>query len=221
MSRSCTRCERDQSDAATICHACSRELGKALRQIAGDWLHLGEAVGRQTQMGEHVTGKPTKRDSQPVPIDLDAMAVATECATDLAGVCRMLARVTGEVCHADTVPDAARWLDGQRKRLRMLPKAVDVCDRIIDHAGRVRRAIDIPDDPSRIKVGPCPEVGEDGEPCPGEVTAHLPKAQGVPSWMDCRECRVVWDATQWTRLGVRIGRRQQQIDQQRAWKGAA
>ena len=41
----------------------------------------------------------------------------------------------------------------------------------------VSRAVDRPDIRARIKAGPCPEVGEDREPCPGDCPGQRKAAK--------------------------------------------
>lgn len=219
--RKCQRCERDQTDTATICHACTRDLKHALARTASLWPHLEEAIGKHTTMGPRASNKPTKASEQPLPVNLHASQVADHAKAVLAGWCRALSEDNRLTPPPDTVPAMCGWLQGHMGTLRRHEAAAEACDEITHMTGRVSRTVDLPEEKTRIFVGPCVTTDEDGDPCPGEIHAIIPAqgATGSPR-MECRECRNTWPAIQWARTGDLIRRRAKQIETQKHYRRA-
>lgn len=81
------------------------------------------------------------------------------------------------------------------------------------------RVIDLPEERTRITVGPCPHTypDDDGHEahCAGEVEAIIPSDVDEPAVMKCGACRVSYDTTQWTRAGRLIQARRVQLERQK------
>ena len=89
-----------------------------------------------------------------------------------------------------------------------------------DLTKRITKTIDLPDDKTRFRVGPCPELaGEDH--CKGEVWAYFPQGSGwgqeaPPPSMRCKTCGMVWFGQHFNRAGNRIAARQSEMDKAKA-----
>ena len=72
------------------------------------------------------------------------------------------------------------------------------------------------DERGRIKVGPCPEHDDEGEPCGGLTWAHLPEGN-APTFIRCDCCTREWSSIEWTSLGRGIARKLEQRRLAQRW----
>jgi hypothetical protein len=103
--------------------------------------------------------------------------------------------------------------------IRKHETAGDYANRLRALETRIIQTIDLPQDRTRIKVGPCPNLWPDPEgtitPCPGDITAHFPHDKADSPTAKCSACHAEWDATQWTGLDRKMKQRTAQLEQQR------
>lgn len=109
---------------------------------------------------------------------------------------------------ADTIRAMSLHLERHLPVLRRHPAAGELVAEVRDLVRQVFKVIDTPANRMRVAVGPCPQDDEAGDPCVGEVVAIVPHDETVPPVMFCPACRSEWDSKQWSRVGVRILRRQ-------------
>jgi hypothetical protein len=104
--------------------------------------------------------------------------------------------------------------------IRKHETAGDYANRLRALETRIIQTIDLPTERTRVDVGPCPNTwpNEQGhtEPCPGQITAHFPRDLDQPAMMRCTACKAEFDTTQWTRVGILIQRRKEDLERQRA-----
>jgi hypothetical protein len=103
--------------------------------------------------------------------------------------------------------------------IRKHETAGDYANRLRNLETRIIQTIDLPTERTRVDVGPCPNTWPNPEghtePCPGQITAHFPRDLDQPAMMRCSACKAEFDTTQWTRVGILIQRRKEQLEQQR------
>jgi hypothetical protein len=117
------------------------------------------------------------------------------------------------------VQSLASTLYGNMHIIRKHDTAGDYANRLRNLETRIIQTIDLPQDRTRIKVGPCPNLWPDPEgtitPCPGDITAHFPHDKADSPTAKCSACHAEWDATQWTGLDRKMKQRTAQLEQQR------
>jgi hypothetical protein len=118
------------------------------------------------------------------------------------------------------VQSLASTLYGNMHIIRKHDTAGDYANRLRNLETRIIQTIDLPAERTRVDVGPCPNTwpNEQGhtEPCPGQITAHFPRDLDQPAMMRCTACKAEFDTTQWTRVGILIQRRKEDLERQRA-----
>jgi len=191
-------------DGAFLCRSCSERLRRALGDLPALIADLDITLARQAVTGAHSEGKPTKKDSQPLPLHNDAAKVASNLRYVLATSVRYLTEQRGIVAlPADNPPAMARWLLLHHASIRLDPAGPDIASDIHGITAAIVDVIDLPKMRGRFKVGMCPD-----DPCPGEVWVHLPAEDlGEPATMVCRACGHVWPTIEWSRTGKRILKR--------------
>lgn len=223
----CPSCEARSGDGM-LCHRCMRNTRKALRQIAEWWPVLQETIARQDRL--HATAQ-SGAVFRPVPFEPAASALADEIHSDLVGWVRILAEeMAGPWPERDSTPALARHLEHHLTTLRR-HEAADSLPALDCWPGKIRRAVDYPDERGKIKVGPCPErVGADetspGEACSGIVWARFFEGSEQRPTMTCEPpptpgalvCGREWPAGQWREPATRILRRmdEQRVSRERA-----
>jgi len=210
-----------------LCRSCSRRLERALGDLPALIADLDITLARQAVTGAHSEGKPTKKDSQPLPLHNDAAKVASNLRYVLATSVRYLSEARGIVDHGpwckerawraplvwrscggcaqpkDNPSSMARWLLKWHDSIRLDPASPDIASDIHGVTAAIVDVIDLPRMRGRFKVGMCPDT-----PCPGEVWVHLPAEDlGEPATMVCRACQHVWPTWEWSRAGDRMMKR--------------
>lgn len=203
----CPRCAERSIDGL-LCHECTSRTRTALRAVAELWPTLWETITRQTRMGTDV-GRVTGSSEKPLAFHPTAADVKDTVRAGLVG----WVRVTVEDIPAASWPqDRAgamvahllRWLPDMRRH----EAAAELAAEAISWPGKIRRAVDYPEERSRIPVGLCClEVGEDGTPCPGVVTAVVFEDPLIAPVMRCGECAQEWPTWEWRRAGARMRER--------------
>jgi hypothetical protein len=96
--------------------------------------------------------------------------------------------------------------------VRAHPEAATLVEQVEQVVTRAREHVLGPRERTRIPVGPCPEVNDDGSHCDGQVMAYIPRQDAAPSRMQCRlnpDHR--WSSVQFYRAGKRIHDRAERI----------
>jgi hypothetical protein len=194
---------------AYLCRSCSRRLERALGDLPALLADLDVTLTRQAVTGAHSEGKPTKKDSQPLPLHNGAAAVAFDVRHKLTTSVRHLTEARGIIdLPADNPPAMARWLLLYHDTIRLDPAGPDIASDIHACTTAIMTVIDLPTTRGQFKVGMCPETDEQGTLCPGEVWVHLPAEDlGLLATMECRKCGKVYETWQWLRAGARILKR--------------
>ena len=223
----CPACSGRSRDGM-LCHGCMRTTRKALEHIAEWWPTLEETITRQARLRTPAASGAVFR---PVPFEPAASALADEIHSDLVGWVRILAEeMAGPWPERDSTPALARHLEHHLTTLRR-HEAADSLPALDCWPGKIRRAVDYPDERGKIKVGPCPErVGADetspGEACSGIVWARFFEGSEQRPTMTCEPpptpgavvCGREWPAGQWREPATRILRRmdEQRVSRERA-----
>lgn len=162
-------CARDMPGTATICGACSAELGRALTSVG--WLtgELETTLSRQTSK----TGGG-KVSETPLAFDPRASEAAWVLRSTLVGWVRVLAETDPDTAWpADSCESMAAWLSERRERLVRHPAATEAHGEILSAVRDAERVIDRPAE--RVFAGRC-ECGTALYARPGAAM------------VDCREC---------------------------------
>jgi hypothetical protein len=93
----------------------------------------------------------------------------------------------------------AGWLLKRINRIAAHPAAEDIHGEIVGAVRFAARVIDLPANRTTFPVGPCPELG-----CQGEIRAYIPAQPERPARMECSACETRWEPHQWLRAGRRI-----------------
>lgn len=194
---------------AFLCRACTETLRRTLGDLPALIADLDLTLARQGVIGAHGEGKPTKKDSQPLPLHNGAGEVASDLRFRLVVAIKAIAEPRGIVdLPADNPTSMAHWLLTNLDAIRLDPSGPDIARDMHACTAAIMVVIDLPTTRSRFKVGMCPEVDSEGVPCPGEIWVHLPAEDlGVPATMQCKACGKVYETWQWLRAGARILKR--------------
>lgn len=202
MSHPCPaeHCDRPAPGTATICGACTAELGRALRQVPGLAAELDTTLSRQhTRTGGGTTDvhddpTPAVLHIGPLGYDPRASEAAYVLRSALVGWVRVmqenLAPRPGPACPrcahpscgvvrysrgpADTPASMAAWLSAGLRRLARHPAAEEAHAEILGAARQAQHVIDRPAD--RVFAGRCPGCGNALYARPGAPTVQ------------CRDC---------------------------------
>lgn len=229
--RTCT-CGEPITDTRTICARCENQLSHHLGDMAAHRQELVVALTRQVRMAAANDGgrgsslaldwkrmgerhldtlKPEElrrlvASLPPARPAADAMHAQRAL---LVAWCRLLVEELDlGYPPRDSVRAMSLHLEAHLPVLHTHPAAPELVAEVRDLVRQILKVIDTPTNRMRVNVGPCPEDDETGDPCIGHVEAVVPRDESVPPMMRCMICRAEWDATQWSRTGVRILRRQ-------------
>lgn len=234
MTRPCPTCHEDTRDGH-VCHKCAREARKHLRHIPWLYARLDETIGRRDHLRESGSGatvrpvtyatkaevpdSPYLGSSGPMPYRPDAADLRDTVKASLVGWVRIACEDYGWRPPSDRITAICHWLADRTNKLRTHEAADEYVREVRDLHDRMLTAIN-PPAMWRYEAGPCPEVTDDGEPCPGIVHAEVPhEGSGVPPLMRCDTCTAEWASWEWARAGRRIEARRQQIARQREYGG--
>lgn len=210
-----------------LCKTCVAATEDRLRALPGWWVELQRAVTRQARLSPPGGGGTSTR---PLPFNPYASEVADRVKlgvrtsdtvrNGLVGWVRITVEELAAPWPNAGVTDLCEHLVAWLPQLRKHDAAAELAADVWGWVDAVSRAVDHPDIRARIKAGPCPEVGEDREPCPGVVWAIIPEDRDAPVFACCDSCaddsapRGMWEASQWRKLGRQIAARRGQIEAQ-------
>lgn len=203
----CQTCGAPTADA-WLCIADTERLTKILAEMPA-WLHeLEVTAARQAKTTSGNSGKPTKKDAQPLPYDVAAAELLSMATRGLLSTVDHIASTRGLTARTvTTAADAARWLVGAVDSIRLDELAGDIHAKMRDLRSEIRRAID---NTGKRWAGPCTAIvqsreidvsidGGDvsvvvGEPIgPTRVCgADLRTRPGAPK-ITCPECGTTYD----------------------------
>jgi hypothetical protein len=225
----CGRCESDTRDRLARQETWRQELLTVLaRQTRTEAANDGGRAASLTlawaQMGDRfldsIDGKELKQILASLPPAQRAANTLRAQRELLLSWCRTLSRDGIPAYWSEaSVQLLAEYLLANLHIIRKHETAGDYTNRLRALETRIIQTIDLPQERTRVDVGPCPNLWPNPEghtePCPGQITAHFPRDLDQPAMMKCSECRAEFDTTQWTRVGILIQRRKEQLEQQR------
>jgi hypothetical protein len=191
-----THCGRPTRDTLALCNGCLWALECDLGDVA--WLdeQLELVLSRLAVVGEHNGGRSAET---PMPVHPGALKARSDLRAALVGWVRDFAEGTMQAWPADTMPAMAGWLLKRLDRIAVHPAAEDIHGEIVSAVRFAARVIDLPANRTTFPVGPCPELG-----CQGEIRAYIPAQPERPARMECSVCETRWEPHQWLRAGRRI-----------------
>lgn len=211
-------CRRTVPDGAPMCTHHASELAERLRSVPDLLDDLLVTISRQDRLG--TGGKAGPPDEQPAP-RLDVTRALDGVVTTVTTWARHLAQAhklrvtTADRSAQDTRLQAAAlaadWLADHAHLLRAHPHALQAYRALTRAITRARDRADRPADRTRFVVGPCPENDEHGQPCTGQVWAHVPTDERESAELRCHTCGTSWDTTRWNRTGQRIHARRREL----------
>ena len=213
--QTCPLCGGRAKDAHP-CPTCWRRHRRRVEALPSLDAELETTITRQDHLGQ-VSDIKARTVHGPLPYNPDASEVRTQLRATLVSWVRLSCDDYQQPYPSDTIEAMALHLADTR-RARTHEAALEFHDEIRDLHHACLRAIDYPDERGRIKVGPCPEHGPDGEPCGGLLWAHLPREEVV--FMRCDCCGREWSSIEWATLGRRIQHKVDRLQLARRW-GAA
>lgn len=223
----CPNCGGKTRDGL-LCGPCVNATRDRLQALPGWWVELQRTVTRQARLTAPGGARGT---TTPLPFDPDASDVAARIRTGvttehgirngLTGWIRITVEDLGAPWPRRGVTDLCNHLEAWLPQLRRHQAAAELAADAWGWIDAIRSQIDYPDERARIKAGPCPEVDDEAEPCPGTVWAIIPQDCDQSAYAACDSCngdeRGLWPSLQWRRLGPRIEKRRAQIEAQKAW----
>jgi hypothetical protein len=191
-----TGCGRPTRDTLLLCNGCLWALECDLGDVA--WLdeQLELVLSRLAVVGEHNGGRSAET---PMPVHPGALKARSDLRAALVGWVRDFAEGTMQAWPADTLAAMASWLLKRIDRIAVHPAAEDIHGEIVGAVRFAARVIDLPANRTTFPVGPCPEIG-----CQGEIRAYIPAQPERPARMECSACETRWEPHQWLRAGRRI-----------------
>ena len=211
----CPACHGRSTDGHP-CHQCWRSHRRRLEALPSLDQELETTLTRQDHLGQ-VSDIKARTVHGPLPYNPDASDVRTALRSTITSWVRALCDDYGHPHPATTITAMSAYL-ADCKQARTHPAALDMWEEIAHLHAAATRTIDYPDDRARIKVGPCPEHDQEGEPCGGLLWAHVPREQ--PTFMRCDCCTREWSSIEWVALGRRIQHKVDRLQLARRW-GAA
>lgn len=212
----CPACHGRSTDGHP-CHQCWRNHRRRLEALPSLDAELETTIARQDHLGQQSDIRAATVHG-PLPYNPEASDVRTTLRATIASWARLLCDDYAHPYPADTIT-AMATLVADLRQARTHPAALDLHDEIRDIHAAATRAIDYPDERGRIKVGPCPEHDQEGEPCGGLLWAHVPREQ--PTFMRCDCCTREWDSESWKALGRSVQRRLDQVALQKTYRVAS
>lgn len=207
-----------------LCKTCITATSDRLAALPGWWVELQRTVTRQARLTPPGAGRSA---TKPLPFNPVASAVADRVRhgvttsdavrNGLVGWVRITVEDLGAPWPTKGITDLCEHLVAWLPALRKHEAAVELAADVWGWSDAISRAVDYPDVRAKIKVGPCPEVCADGEPCAGWVWAIIPEDRDADVFAACDSCaeedagRGVWAASQWRKMGRRIAERRAQI----------
>jgi hypothetical protein len=160
------------------------------------WLdeQLELVLSRLAVLGEHNGGRSAET---PMPIHLGAAAARYELREALTNATKQIN--TERTYPGHTLPLLAGWLLAHLDRIATHTAAAKIYGDIHSAIRFAAKMIDLPANRTTFPVGPCPELG-----CQGEIRAYIPAQPERPARMECSVCETRWEPHQWLRAGRRI-----------------
>lgn len=199
MPSPCESCSATRPDDVLICRRCVSALRRDLEAVPDLVADLWLTLTRQDRL---TAPGASRGGGSPLPWNDHARAA--------------LNRLTREVCRWGDHGDPRAASESLVERLPSLAASEwtpDNAQRLSGAVSEARRVIDVPDEITRFRVGPCP-LPDGDHACPGTVWAHLPRDGGA--YLQCRTGEAHhWPAERWLRAGRLIARRVADIERAR------
>lgn len=218
-SKPCSYCGKHSKDGG-LCGSCVNSTKIALARVAELWPILEETIFRRDRLAA-ASEIRAETIYGPMPFKVAASDVAANVRTRIVGWVRILVEDFGAEYPPDRIPAMCGLISGYSSRLRLYSEADTWADEIASSRDEILAVIDLPAERSRVKVGPCPDRTEDGEPCPGTMFAIYPGATNLRPYLECRRpdpltfvCGRVWTPETWAHMGSRIAARRKLLADQ-------
>lgn len=198
MAAKCVTCSRPVVDAR-MCQVCAGRFEYQLAEFAALDVELELTETRQTALGPR---NGSRSSEKPVVFNPVTAEVRADVHATLAGWLFELDPIADRLV---SITALSRGLLGRIEQVRQREDAETLVDEIGYCARQGWRAVDRPNDRTRVKVSDCIEVD-----CPGELWAHIPTDEYVaddPSThakITCTACEAEYPAVQWVHLGKRV-----------------
>lgn len=214
MPATCPICHERSRDGLP-CHDCWRKHRRRVEALPSLDQELETTITRQDQLGPAASEVRSSSLFGPLPVNIDASYLRDHLRATLVSWVRAMCEGHQHPYPADTVIAMCEYLADTRA-LRRHVAAPEMVDELRALHGQCMAAIDYPDERGRIKVGPCPEHDDEGEPCGGLTWAHLPEGN-APTFIRCDCCTREWSSIEWTSLGRGIARKLEQRRLAQRW----
>lgn len=213
-----------------ICRGCINHLESDLKSCETTRQELVVTLAGMDRIGAATEGHAKKVEVpgsdewlKARPYDARASHALHELRNELTTWVRLIADETGDPLPHNRIATLAAWL-GDRIDYIAKHEAAGELARGIKHVLKMaEKAVDLPLDKAKIKVGPCPEREPSDTPdefrdgmsyCPGTIYAYIPQ-DASREYRPCLLCTHEacghetheWTAEQWARMGRRIQKR--------------
>lgn len=198
----CRGCLRARAaDGLRLCWHDTERIGKDAVEVARLWYEIGLILAAGGS-----TGVPVRNPHPGLVLNGQAADVRLEIRHVLASWCRLIAEERGVALPRD---ESQHTLGAYIRLHEQWLAASDYADEVADEFASLRSrawATAYPDGVSVRLIGPCPQT-EDGAACPGNVKAHMRRADSLlPSKVVCDvNSTHEWTAERWRVLGRSVG----------------
>jgi hypothetical protein len=175
-------CDRPVAEAH-VCTRCAHQLERALGDIPAVVHQLNLTLAKQTRYADRAE---RGGNEQPLPMDPQASAAASELRAHLVGWVRLVAEERGWALPEDTLDAMSRWMLHHVEWLRHHQAGHDAVEELTGDMRTAQRVIDRP--PDRWYAGPCTALMADGLPCGADMYAQADKGN-----VGCPDCGAVYD----------------------------
>jgi hypothetical protein len=175
-------CDHPVTDA-WVCARCAHQLERALGDIPAVVHQLNLTLAKQTRYADRAE---RGGNEQPLPMDPQASAAASELRAHLVGWVRLVAEERGWALPEDTLDSMSRWMLHHTEWLRHHQAGHDCVEELTGDMRVARRVIDRP--PDRWYAGPCTALMPDGYPCNADMYAQADKGN-----VGCPDCGAIYD----------------------------
>lgn len=236
--QTCSACDNPVRDAF-ICNRCTRQTRHHLADQAAHHGELitaltrmvkmnaandgGKAASRAlgwTTMGDRFLADITDKELRALVSSLPPARPAADAMHSqrslLVSWCRLLndeGIATG--LPANTIPAMACFIEVRLQDLRKHECAGELVHELRELHKQIMRAIDTPENRTKVHVGPCPATwvegieggGQETVYCQGQIDAIFPRDEEQRPVIKCESCRSEWTPEHWSKIGDTISQR--------------
>lgn len=171
------------------------DLLAAVNALPGLFVDLEDSL----PAGGQSDGEPVARGrSHPLPFRDDVAEAKVQLEAVVVGWCRVISEEQMIGLPSATVIQASDYLALHLLWAAEQMWADEFCREVLEGVSAARRALS--DRVPMVTLGQCPETGEDGAQCPGELRVRVDESS-----IRCRHCGTTWAADEWARLALLMG----------------